>query len=127
VSLLPLAGVTLTGGLAGSLLLLWTPAAAFTLLLPWLLLFATLALAFGPSIGGGLRRRLRHRAGAVLAAQFALGIYGGYFGGAVGLMMLALWNLLGESDPKSLNGARTLLVSAANTVAVLTFALIGAV
>jgi uncharacterized membrane protein YfcA len=119
--------VTLVGGLAGSLLLLSTPVAAFTLILPWLLLLATLALAFGRRVGVALRGRLRARSSPVLLMQFALGIYGGYFGGAVGLMMVALWSLLGEGDVKALSGPRTLLVSAANTIAVLAFILARAV
>jgi uncharacterized protein len=119
--------VTLAGGLAGSLLLLWTPSAAFDAILPWLLLLATLALAFGRRIGVALRGRLHGRAGPVLAVQFALGLYGGYFGGAVGLMMMAAWSLLGEADLKTLNAPRTLLVTAANSVAALAFAAAGAV
>jgi uncharacterized membrane protein YfcA len=50
-----------------------------------------------------------------------LGIYGGYFGGAVGIMMMALWGLLESRDLKSLHAPRTLLVSAANAAAVLIF------
>jgi uncharacterized membrane protein YfcA len=119
--------VTLAGGLAGSLLLLWTPSRAFDVILPWLLLFATLALAFARRLGALLRGRLAGRAGPVLAAQFALGVYGGYFGGAVGLMMVAVWAVLGESDIKALNAPRTFLVTSANTVAVVAFAIAGAV
>ena len=118
---------TLSGGLAGSLLLLWTPSAAFDVILPWLLLLATVALVFGRRIGAAWRGRLRSQAGLVLFAQFGLGLYGGYFGGAVGLMMVATWMLLGEGDLKALNAPRTLLVSAANTVAVLAFILADAV
>lgn len=119
--------MTLAGGLAGSLLLLSTPVSAFTLILPWLLLLATLALAFGRRVGTALRGRLRARSSPVLLMQFALGVYGGYFGGAVGLMMVALWCLLGEGDVKALSAPRTLLVSAANTIAVLAFVLARAV
>ncbi len=123
----PMLCVTLGGGLAGALLLLWTPSSSFNVILPWLLLLATLALAFGRRIGTALGGFLRGRAGLVLVTQFGLGLYGGYFGGAVGLMMVAAWSLLGEEEIKSLNGPRTLLVSAANTVAVLAFILAGAV
>jgi uncharacterized membrane protein YfcA len=131
VALWRMVAVTLAGGLAGSLLLLRTPGSLFTLALPWLLLCATLALGFGPRIAA-TRRHSRRGAGGpgsarVLAAQFALGVYGGYFGGAVGLMMVAAWSVLGEAEIKSLNGPRTLLVSAANTVAVAAFGLAGAV
>jgi uncharacterized protein len=99
---------TLSGGLAGSLLLLWTPSAAFNMILPWLLLLATLALAFGRRIGAAWRRRQGRRTEPVLIAQFGLGLYGGYFGGAVGLMMVATWTLLGEGNTKALNAPRTL-------------------
>ncbi|HVB67478.1 MAG TPA: sulfite exporter TauE/SafE family protein [Acetobacteraceae bacterium] len=122
-----LLGVTLAGGLAGGVLLLCTPGAAFDLILPWLLLVATLALAFGRRVGVALRGRLGVRPGPVLAMQFGLGVYGGYFGGAVGLMMVAFWCVLGERDIKALNAPRTLLVSAANTIAMLIFVVAGAV
>jgi uncharacterized membrane protein YfcA len=122
-----LLAVTLAGGLAGSVLLLWTSSRAFDVILPWLLLFATLALAFARQIAALLHGRMQGRVGPVLAAQFCLGVYGGYFGGAVGLMMVAVWAVLGESDIKALNAPRTFLVTAANTVAVVVFALAGAV
>ena len=86
-----------------------------------------LALAFAPRIGPALRGRLHARPGPVLLLQFALGIYGGYFGGAVGLMMVAAWSVLGEDRIKALNAPRTLLVSAANTVAAAAFIVAGAV
>jgi uncharacterized protein len=121
-----LLAVTLAGGLAGSVLLLRTPAASFDRILPWLLLAASLALAFARRIGAAARAR-RAPAWLVLALQFGLGVYGGYFGGAVGLMMVAAWSLMGERDIKALNGPRTLLVSAANTIAVLAFIVAGAV
>ncbi|MBI5130863.1 MAG: sulfite exporter TauE/SafE family protein [Rhodopseudomonas palustris] len=127
VPLRPLLLATLTGGLVGALLLLWTPTSLFDRVLPWLLLVATLALAFGRRLGPLLRARFRTGLVALLAIQFLLGIYGGYFGGAVGLMMMAAWNLLDGADVKALNPPRTLLVSAANTVAVLCFIGAGAV
>jgi uncharacterized protein len=127
VSIRTMLGVTLIGGFIGAVLLLSTSSATFSFLLPWLLLCASLALAFGRKLGDALRRRVQIGAPAVLSIQFLLGIYGGYFGGAVGLMMLAVWGLLDTRDIKSLNAPRTLLVSAANSVAVLTFAFAHAV
>ncbi|WP_426339115.1 sulfite exporter TauE/SafE family protein [Pseudoduganella sp. S-14] len=112
---------TLCGGLAGALLLLRTSSAAFTFVLPWLLLLASIALAFGRRLGAALRTRWQVGAPAVLALQFALGVYGGYFGGAVGIMMMAMWGLIDKRDLKELNAPRTLLVSAANGVAVAAF------
>lgn len=127
VALRALLAVTLCGGLAGALLLLWTSPAAFSVVLPWLLLLASLALAFGRRIGAAMRSRWRVHAGAVLGIQFVLGVYGGYFGGAVGIMMMALWGLIDSRDLKHLNGPRTVMVSAANLVAMLAFILAGSV
>ncbi|MCP9627564.1 sulfite exporter TauE/SafE family protein [Rhodopseudomonas palustris] len=127
VSMRPVLAATLAGGLVGALLLLWTPGLLFDRVLPWLLLVATLALAFGRRVGPALRARFQAGTATLLIIQFGLGIYGGYFGGAVGLMMMAAWNLLVGADVKALNPARTLLVSAANTIAVLCFAISGIV
>lgn len=127
VSLAAVLATSLVGGLAGAVLLLATPATIFDRIIPWLLLVATLALAFGPRIGLALRRIIQIGAPPLLAVQFLLGIYGGYFGGAVGIMMMAAWSLLGSADLKAMNPAKTLLVAATNTVAVLCFAAAGAV
>jgi uncharacterized membrane protein YfcA len=127
VPLRALLAATLIGGCAGALLLLHTSTAAFTFVLPWLLLIAFVALACGRRIGAALRARVQIHAHAVLAVQCVLGVYGGYFGGAVGIMMMAVWGLLDHRDFKQLNAPRTLLVSAANTVAVLAFIVAGAV
>ncbi len=127
VSLRSLLMATVSGGLIGALLLLRTSSAAFTYVLPWLLLLASIALAFGRRIGDALRARWQIHGHAVLGVQFMLGVYGGYFGGAVGIMMIAMWGLLDKCDIKSLNAPRTLLVSAANVVAVFAFTLANAV
>jgi uncharacterized protein len=119
--------ISLGGGLVGAVLLLVTPQRAFDDILPWLLLAGTLAFAFGRRIGEVLRRRVVIGPGVLLGAQVLLSIYAGYFGGGVGIMMMAVWSLLGEVDIKAMSAGRTLLVSAANAVAVLCFALAGPV
>lgn len=118
--------LSLIGGLLGALLLLLTPERAFSALIPWLLLLATATLAAGPRLtvylrGLGIQTGPRF----LLAAQFLLGIYGGYFGGAVGLMMLATWSLATTADLRALNPLRTLMVAGANGVAVACFAVTG--
>ncbi len=120
-SLQSLALVTICGGFIGAVLLISTPARTFDAVLPWLLLLAMLALGFGRRFGEWLRQRWHIRPSLVLTTQFALGVYGGYFGGAVGIMMMAVWGLLETRDLKSLHAPRTLLVSAANTTAVVIF------
>jgi uncharacterized membrane protein YfcA len=112
---------TLIGGFVGAMLLLSTSARIFNFALPWLLLVATLALAFGRAIGEWMRRRWRIHSTAVLSVQFVLGIYGGYFGGALGIMMMAVWGLLDKRDLKQLNAPRTLLTGVANATAVCIF------
>jgi uncharacterized protein len=121
VSLRPLLLTTVIGGAVGAFLLLWTPSSTFDFLLPWLLLIATVTLGFGRQLGEALRRRWHIRPSAVLAVQLALGIYGGYFGGAVGIMMVAIWSLMDSRDLKSLNPPRTLMVTAANAMAAVIF------
>jgi uncharacterized membrane protein YfcA len=127
VSLRALLLVTLVGGAIGACLLLWTPSKTFDFLLPWLLLTATLTLGFGRQMGDFLRRYWHIGPPALLVIQFILGVYGGYFGGAIGLMMVAVWGLVDNRDLKSLHAPRTLLVTAANTMAVLIFIAAGAI
>jgi uncharacterized membrane protein YfcA len=127
VRLTTLVPISLAGGLAGAVLLLATSERAFDALLPWLLLLGTLTFAFGRQLGAALQRRVSIGRGTVLAAQVLLSVYAGYFGGGVGIMMMAAWSLLGETDIKAMSALRTLLVSAANAVAVLAFALFGPV
>lgn len=119
--------VSLAGGLAGSVLLLTTPQATFDAAVPWLLLLASLALAFGRQAGAALQRVARLGPVPILLLQFVLAVYGGYFGAAVGIMMMAVWGLLGTADLKELAPARTLVVTATNAVAVLCFVAGGAV
>jgi hypothetical protein len=113
--------VTLMGGAIGAALLLRTPIKTFDVILPWLMAIATVALALGSRLGEMLRRRWRIGVTAVLGVQFCLGIYGGYFGGGVGIMMMAVWSLLSNRTLKSFNAPRTLMVCAANAIAVLIF------
>jgi uncharacterized membrane protein YfcA len=103
LSLPVLSAVSLAGGLTGAVLLLVTPVHTFDVVVPWLLLLATLI-------------------------QFVLMVYGGYFGGAVGLMCLAAWSLVTATpDIKAMNPAKVLLVGAANSIAVVCFVMAGAV
>jgi hypothetical protein len=127
VPLTALAGTSIAGGLLGAVLLLVTPEVAFNRIVPFLLLLATLTLAFGREAGARLRQVVRIGPATVLPAQFLLAIYGGYFGGAVGIMMMAVWSLLSNADLKAMNPAKTLLVAATNTIAVLCFVAAGAV
>jgi uncharacterized membrane protein YfcA len=127
VDILTLLLISLAGGLVGALLLLFTPNKSFDLIVPWLLLIGTVTFAFGPQLSVVLRRHFRIGPGTVKACQFVLAIYGGYFGGAVGIMLMACWSLLGMTDLLAMNAAKTLLVTAMNTVAAICFAIAGLV
>jgi uncharacterized membrane protein YfcA len=127
-SLAVLAPISIAGGLTGAILLLATPAHLFDAVIPWLLLLATVTFAFGARAGLMLRRVIRIGPRTMPAAQYIVSIYGGYFGGAVGLMMMAGWSLmLATDDLKSMAPARVVLVSAANGAAVAWFVAAGAV
>jgi uncharacterized protein len=125
VSLKALLAASVSGGLVGALLLLFTPSTAFDSIFPWLLLFGTLAFAFGRQAGAALRRTVRIGVPTLLVTQFLLAIYGGYFGGAVGIMALAVWSLFFIADLTALNAAKTLLVGCMNATAVACFILAG--
>jgi uncharacterized membrane protein YfcA len=119
--------ISLAGGICGAILLLVTPGAAFDHVIPFLLLLATLTFIAGPRLGVALRRTVTIGRVPFLTMQFLLSIYGGYFGGAIGLMMMAVWTLIDAAELKALAGTRTLLVSASNGSAIICFILAGAV
>ncbi|HTI85846.1 MAG TPA: sulfite exporter TauE/SafE family protein [Alphaproteobacteria bacterium] len=127
VSIRKLLPVSIFGGFIGAMMLLLTPVRLFDSVVPWLLLLATLAFAFGPKAAAVLREFVRIGPVGLFVTQFFLAIYGGYFGGAVGLMTLAVWSLFGASDLRAMNAAKTLLVGSMNTVAVVSFAVAGLV
>lgn len=125
--LLPLGIASVAGGLCGSVLLLRTSNHTFVLLIPWLLLFATLLFSFGGSLSRRLAGGARTSLGAAVAAQLAIGVYGGYFGGGIGIMMLAVLSMLGMADIHRMNALKTMLAALVNGVAVVAFVLAGAV
>lgn len=122
-----LAPITLVGGLIGALLLLFSPSRTFDVAIPWLLLLATAVFAGGRELVRAVSGKVHIGKAPVLLAQFLISIYGGYFGGAVGLMMMAVWSLFDAADIKSMAPARTLLTSTANAMAVACFIAAGAV
>jgi uncharacterized membrane protein YfcA len=127
LSMRVLVPLSLAGGICGALLLLFTPQSTFDRVIPWLLLAGTIAFAFGPRLGPLLRRHLHFGARTLLVLQFALAVYGGYFGGAVGLLMMAVWSVFGVTDVRAMSAARIALVTAMNSVAVGCFAVAGKV
>jgi uncharacterized protein len=127
VSFNQLCCITLAGGFCGALLLLHTSNASFDAFLPWLMLLGAVAFAFGKTVGLTFKRFGRPSPALLFLAQFLLGVYGGYFGGAVGIMMMAVWSMFGTHDLDVLNPIKVLFVAAANTIAVVCFAFFGSV
>jgi uncharacterized membrane protein YfcA len=130
--MVPLAVTSVIGGIAGAFLLLRTPANTFLRVLPWLMLGATLLFALGGRLARGSKSGLAHDASTsalALAAVFELvvAVYGGYFGGGVGIMNLAMLAVLGMTDIHAMNALKVVLGGIINGVAVVTFILAGAV
>ena len=121
VSIRTLSALTFAGGLVGSLLLVITPTRTFDVIIPWLLFVAFLAIAFGKQAAEALRKRVMIGTMALVVAQSLLGLYGGYFGGGVGMMTTATYGLLAGLAPHRLMAARTLMLAIANTAAALVF------
>jgi hypothetical protein len=125
--LVPLGTASFVGGLAGSLLLLRTSDSTFILLIPWLLLFATLLFSFGGAVTRKVMGGKEASLGVAVGAQLFIGFYGGYFGGGMGIMMLAVLSLLGMTDIHRMNSLKAVLGTLVNGVAVVTFIVAGAV
>ena len=122
-----LALITFVGGLIGSILLVLTPTRAFDFIIPWLLLVGLIVMAFGKAASEWLHDRVTIGWRTLAVAQSVLGIYGGYFGGGVGLMTTATYGLLAGAHPRSLFSVRTLMLAIANFAAAFVFIAAGLV
>ncbi|MBO0936988.1 sulfite exporter TauE/SafE family protein [Fibrella sp. HMF5335] len=119
--------ISLLGGLAGALLLLRLSPDALGRIFPYLLLSATLLFAF--------RSRLEKRAAAPKPVAgwvqgivlFIVAVYGGFFGGGIGILFMAAFSLLGMRDIHHANALKTLLVSVINGISIVTFIISGVV
>jgi uncharacterized membrane protein YfcA len=120
-----LTAVSMLGGGLGAGLLLVLPSSSFDAAVPWLLAFATVVLAFGRQLSRLLGGSLTMGTRPVLAGQLVLAIYGGYFGGAVGILMLALWSVGLGMDAATGNPMRVAQLGAVYGVASVVFLLAG--
>ncbi|MCI0466619.1 MAG: sulfite exporter TauE/SafE family protein [Beijerinckiaceae bacterium] len=126
VDLPVLAAISLLGGIAGGILLLLTPEALFSRMVPWLILFATVIFAGGNFWVSDAKKFTLSRTG-FFAAQGLVAIYGGYFGGGIGILMLAALTLSGLRDIWLMNSVKILLASLMNASAAVTFVIAGLV
>jgi uncharacterized membrane protein YfcA len=139
--MIPLVVSTVFGSLIGAQLLLKTKPATFDRLVPWLLLVGTLFFNFRSKLTGWAGSHAGTIAGQrnaqqgpsltkvalVTLAQGVLGIYVGYFGAGVGILMLPLLALMGVEDIHAMSGVRTGMITCGNTVAIIVFILAHAV
>jgi uncharacterized protein len=123
--LLPLMAASTTGGIIGAVLLLTLPASAFKAIVPVFIVIALLLIIFQPRLTGLLgehRRGAGQRAGPI--ANFAVmvaGIYGGYFGAAQGIMLLAILSLAMDEDLQKINSVKVVLAGLVNLISGLIF------
>lgn len=116
------------GGLVGGMLLLVLPAATFSMVVPYLLLLAALLSAIQPRIARFVRRKPTGIVADTRPVTFGLvlgilgtGVYGGYFGAAQGVVLLALLGILWSTDMHKANGAKNVLAGIANMVSAVIF------
>jgi len=132
--MVPLTVSSVVGGLLGALILLRTPQATFMHLVPYLFLVATLLFTFGKRLSQSVGVALYHSGapssrlvtGATLV-QLVIALYGGFFGGGIGILMLAVLSVMQIGDIHSMNAVKSLLAAAINGAAVITFIVAGAV
>ncbi len=129
LSLRTLTVLSLVGGAIGAALLLVTDDKTFSKVVPWLLLLATVLFALGPillrrlkgSAGEGTQGA-RASAGKSAAGMLAVSIYGGYFNGGLGILLLALFGLLGQTKLNAMNGMKNVVSALLTAIAVAIYA-----
>lgn len=121
-----LALVAMAGGLLGAGLLLLTPDALFSAIVPWLLLLATGLFALGPRLSKALAGAGGGR-GVQVAGLFLVSAYGGYFNGGLGILLLALLSLDRDMPLNRAQALKNLLSAVLTSIAVLAYAAGGVV
>jgi uncharacterized membrane protein YfcA len=112
---------SLFGGVLGAVLLLSTPTSIFAGLVPWLVLFSTIVFAVGNLAPLDVIRRFELAPRGALVAHLIISVYGGYFGGGIGFLMLAALTLFGMRDINAMNGLKMWLVGIMTVASMATF------
>ncbi len=110
--------ISLVGSTIGTLILLNTSEKTFETLIPWLLLMATALFAFGKNIAFDTWKIPFWGVGAM---QFCISVYGGYFGAGIGILMLAMLQLMGMKHIHAMNAVKVILATAINFSAICLF------
>ena len=120
---------SVTGGLIGAVMLRLTPSATFDRVVPYLILFATFLFMLQDRIQRAVKishpeaHQSRKWFSGAIIFQFIVGIYGGYFGAGIGILMLASFGILGLTDIHQMNGFKNVLAASINALAALYFIL----
>lgn len=124
LSLPVLSLMSVLGGAIGAALLLLTDDHTFRKLVPWLLLIATILFAAGPALMRMARSGHAEKVSALRSSAgiVAVSIYGGYFNGGLGILLLALFGLLGQSNLNAMNGSKNLISALLTAIAVAVYA-----
>jgi len=130
--MIPLIATSVVGGIAGAVLLIKTPAQTFLHVLPWLMLAATSLFAFGKHLTGKISAGIGADASnkALVGAsifELIVSVYGGYFGGGIGIMNLAMLAAMGMTDIHEMNALKVILGAVINGVATVMFIALGAI
>lgn len=118
------------GGLTGGIILLTLPASSFRVIVPFLILLACALMAVQPRLARAMAKRDRTGAGhpgLLMLGVFLTGIYGGYFGAAQSVILLALLGILLPDTLQRLNGLKNVLAGVVNGVAAILFLLLAPV
>ncbi|MDI1290889.1 MAG: sulfite exporter TauE/SafE family protein [bacterium] len=115
------------GAAIGAVLVVSLPSKVFTSIVPWLVASATVLVAVQPLMVRWLRSRPQVERRALWPWSGAVGVYGGYFGAAQGVMLMAVLGLVYDSDTQRSNAAKNILAATANLTAAVVFAVSGAV
>jgi len=121
--------MSLIGGATGAGLLIFLPAEAFSFVIPYLLIIAAILAAAQPTVARYVRRHAGESTSqttlpltaGLLIGVFATGIYGGYFGAAQGVILLALLGILWSTNLNRANGAKNVLAGIANVISAVVF------
>lgn len=114
---------TVAGSILGAWLLLNTSEIAFKIIIPFLILLASILLWFQPKVKAMLANHEKQLVGPAVGMflQFLVATYGGYFGAGMGIMMLASFALYMEGSTHELNAVKSLLGTIINFVASIVF------
>jgi hypothetical protein len=124
LSFAALAAIALAGGVAGAALLNATPTRVFAALVPWLVLLATAAFAWGAFGPRATRAAEPPPAWVTLLTQSLIGLYSGFFGGGAGILTLASLTIAGM-PVRAAAATKNMLLALSNTTAALLFAFTG--